>query len=100
MSLRELIVAVPVWAVGVAAALLTTKGQGQRRKLLKRLLVTVALWVVLTAACFTYSLLHPSNFAYVGLFLLVGWFFFIPFVLAVVSVSWFICAKVSNLRSA
>lgn len=98
MSLRELIVAVLIWAVGLAATLLTTTGPGPRQ-FLKRLLVALILWAVLTAGGFSYGFLKHSGAAYVGLFFLVGWFFFIPLLLALVSVTWFIWAKVSNLRN-
>ena len=70
------------------------------RKVLKRLLVAVGLWVLIIVGCFLYSFLHPSSMAYVALALLVLWYFYIPFLLAVVSIAWFTVQKLAELRRA
>jgi hypothetical protein len=92
ISLPELIVAIVAWAAGVAAALLTTVGLG-RKYVVKRFLVAFVLWAVLTAGSFVFSFLHPSSLAYAGLGLLVLWYLWIPILLALVSIAWFLCAK-------
>jgi len=59
------------------------------RRALARLLLAVGLWFLLIAACFLYSYIRPSSLAYVGLAFLDLWYFYIPFLLVVVSVVWF-----------
>jgi hypothetical protein len=92
MNVPELIAAIVTWAIGIATALLTTVGL-PRKHTIKRFLAAVALWAVLTSGCFVFSFLHPSMLAYVGLGLLVLWYFWIPVLLALVSVVWFLFAK-------
>src|SRR5579872_3507556 len=99
MSLRELITAILLWIVGLAYGLLTTVGGKQKRKLLKRFVATICLWAVLAGACFSYGFLRHSSALYLALFLLVGWYFVIPSLLTVVSVTWFVWGKVRSLRS-
>ena len=99
MSLRELITATLLWIVGLASALLTTVGEEQKRKILERFVAAICLWAVLAGACFSYAFLKHSGASYLALFLLVGWYFFIPSLLTLVSVTWFVWGKLRNLRS-
>jgi hypothetical protein len=66
------------------------------QKVLFRLLVTLGLWALLIAGCFLYSFLHPSAAGYVGLGLLVLWYFWIPFLFGLVSLSWFTFQKLAQ----
>jgi len=63
-------------------------------KLLSRLLVAVSLWLLLVAACF----LQPRSLGYAGVALLHLWYFYIPFLLAIVSVAWFIVRRSARSR--
>ena len=63
-----------------------------------RLAVTLATWALLILGCFLYSYLHPSSLAYVGLFLLYGWYVYIPVLLVFVSVGWFITQRIRNTQ--
>jgi len=104
---------IPVEALIWAVAFLTTgmfllRGRARydggfgviARKVLKRLLVAVGLWVLLIASCFLYSSLHPSRLAYLGEALLVLWYFYIPYLLAVVSIAWFNAQELAKLGRA
>src|SRR5581483_8710736 len=58
-----------------------------------RFVATICLWAVLAGACFSYGFLRHSSALYLALFLLVGWYFVIPSLLTVVSVTWFVGAR-------
>jgi len=69
------------------------------RKLLLRLLVAVSLWIALIAGCFVYSFLHPSDLAFAGLAFLALWYFYIPFLLAIVSLAWVAVQRIAKARA-
>jgi hypothetical protein len=69
------------------------------RKLVERLLVTLTLWIALVAVCFLYSFLHPSGLAYAGLAFLTLWYFYIPFLLALVSLVWLAVQRIAKTQT-
>jgi hypothetical protein len=60
------------------------------RRLLTRLGIALALWLGSMFFCALYSNVHPSSLAYVALFLLVGWYIYIPIFFVVVIVASFV----------
>ena len=54
---------------------------------------------VLIAGCFLYSFLHPSNLAFAGLAFLTLWYFYIPFLLALVSLVWIVVQRIAKTRT-
>ncbi len=75
------------------------------RGFITRLAVTLGLWALLTGACFLYMYLHSSAsylgiWAYGGFTLLFfGWYVFIPVLMAVVSIVWFIAQRIARMRN-
>jgi hypothetical protein len=63
------------------------------RTFLVRLGAAVAFWAGSILFCFLYSYVHPSSLAYVGLALIVGWYFYIPVLVVIVSVIWFLAGR-------
>lgn len=64
------------------------------RRVLKRLLAAIGLWLFLTAGCF----LYPSRISYAGVALLYLWYAYIPALFVVVSVAWFMAQQFARLR--
>ena len=69
------------------------------RNFVQRLLVALSLWIVLIASCFLYSFLHPSGLAFAGLAFLTLWYFYIPFLLALVSIVWILVQRIAKTRT-
>ncbi len=64
------------------------------KKLLARILVAVGLWVSLMAVCFALR----SYLGYAGLALLYLWYFYIPFLLVIVTFAWFMVQTFARPR--
>jgi len=73
------------------------------RGLITRLVVTLGLWVLLTGGCFLCLYLHLSEQASIlasGGFILLfyGWYVYIPVLLVLVSVAWFIAQRIGRMQ--